>query len=239
MAGKVFDNKDDSETAGLTGLAAVAPQAAAAAAAIDKAGDLVDGAKDAAKWVGGVVDDVLGGDEHPGESTFPADPNAAPETDAEKDARMARTKEENDKAGAAWDKSVHLWEGRHQDVEHATSGAEAADVRWASRKARAGRVQDGETDVHDGVYDDPRLGSVTEPDPQVAVSDGSAIDVDQLPTAEPLTADVPPGSEVELNPQPIPPGRTAAPLSEGGDASIIIVGGKGVTRAAKTLGPQR
>lgn len=60
MAGDTFHEKRDAESAGegsaLTGIAAVAPQAVAAAAAIDKAGDLVDGANDAAKWVGDAID---------------------------------------------------------------------------------------------------------------------------------------------------------------------------------------
>ena len=224
MPGNPLDHEGDAETAGLTGIAAVAPQAAAAAAAIDKADDLVDAAQDAGKWVGGAVDDLFGSDEHPGQSTFAPDPNAVPESDEEFAAKMARAKEEMDNAGAANAKSVHLWSGRHQDVEHAVEGAEAANIRWSARKARAGHVEDAETEVLGGAYEDPRLGEVSQPDPHVAVG-GPVIDVDQLPTSDPATADVPPGSDVELNPQPIPPGK-AARSSEVDDAAIIIVGGK-------------
>ena len=237
MPGNTFDHEGDAETAGLTGIAAVAPAAAAAAAAIDKAGDLVDAAKDAGKWVGGAVDDLFGGDEHPGESTFDADPNAVPESDEEYAANMARAKEELDQSGAAFDTSVHLWNGRHQDVEHAVEGAEAADVRWAAGKARAGHVQDGETEVLGGAYDDPRLGQIGQPDPHVAVGDGPDIDADDLPTADHAPADVPFGSDVELNPQPIPPGRAVAPSSTVDDAAIIIVGGKPSARRVRGVIP--
>lgn len=241
MAGKAFDNKSDAEAAGeysaLTGIAAVAPQAAAAAAAIDKAGDLVDAAKDAGKWVGGTLDDIFGGDEHPGQSTFPVDPNAVPESDAEYAAKMARAKEAMDKAGGDFDKSVHLWNGRHQDVEHAVQDSDAADVRWASRKARAGQVQDVGTDVRSGAFDDPRVEDVSQFHPHVEVGGDPVNDVDQLPTADHTMADVPFGSDVKLNPQPIPPGRTAAPLSDVDDSSIIIVGGKPSAQRARDVGP--
>src|SRR4051812_22082135 len=111
MAGDTSDAEGNAETAAedsaLTGLAAVAPQVAAAAAAVDKAGDLVDGANDAAKWAGGALDDVFGaGDEHPGQSTFPADPDAPPESEAEYEEKMARAKEAMDKGGAENHKRV-------------------------------------------------------------------------------------------------------------------------------------
>ncbi|MGZ5410869.1 MAG: hypothetical protein ACXWDJ_12825 [Aeromicrobium sp.] len=241
MAGNTFDDEGDVESAGedsaLTGLAAVAPQAAAAAAAIDKAGDLVDGAEDAGKWVGGVLDDVFGGDEHPGQSTFDVDPNAVPESDAEYAAKMARAEEAMDKAGADFDKSVHLWNGRHQDVEHAVQDSDAADIRWASRKARAGQVQEAGTEVRGGAFDDPRVEKISQSDPHVVVSGDPVLDVDQLPTADHSPADVPLGSDVELNPQPIPPGKAAAPALDVDDSSIIIVGGKRSGRRAKDIGP--
>lgn len=242
MAGNTLNNKGDAETAGedsaLTGIAAVAPQAAAAAAAIDKAGDLVDGAKDAGKWVGGALDDIFGGDEHPGQSTFDVDPNAVPESDAEYAAKMARAEEAMDKAGADFDKSVHLWNGRHRDVAHAVQNSDAADVRWASRKARAGKVQDAATDVRGGgAFDDPRVEDIGQSDPHVEVGGDPVIDVDQLPTADHTTADVPFGSDVELNPQPIPPGTAAAPSSDLDDSSIIIVGGKPSARRAREVDP--
>ena len=236
MPGNTFDHEGDAETAGLTGAAAVAPPVAAAAAAIDKAGDLLDAAKDAGKWVGGAVDDLFGGDEHPGQSTFDADPNAVPESDAQYAEKMARAKEEMDKAGAAFDKSVHLWNGRHQDVEHAVEGAEAADARWAVRKSRAGQVQDAETEVLGGAYDDPRLGQVGQPDSHVTVG-RPVIDSDDLPTADHVPAEVPFGSEAELNPQPIPPGKAAARSSGADDAAIIIVGGKPSARRVKGVIP--
>jgi hypothetical protein len=242
MTGDRFDDEGGAETAGegsaLTGIAAVAPQVAAAAAAIDKAGDLVDGANDAAKWVGGALDDVFGGgDEHPGQSTFPADPAAPPESDAEYEEKMARAEEAMDKGCAENHKRVHLWNGRHQDVEHAVQGAEAADVRWASRKARAGKVQDAATDVHGGVFDDPRVADISQSDPHVEVAGDPVIDVNQLPTADHTPADVPFGSDVELNPQPIPPGKAAAPSSDVDDSAIIIVGGKRSTRRVRDVGP--
>jgi hypothetical protein len=241
MAGNTLDNEGDAQTAGedaaLTGIAAVTPQVAAAAAAIDKAGDLVDGAKDAGKWVGGVLDDVFGGDEHPGQSTFDVDPDAVPESDAEYAEKMARNKEAMDKAGADFDKSVHLWNGRHEDVEHAVRDSEAADVKWATRKARAGHVQDAGTDARGGAFDDPRVAEVSQSDPHVVVGGDPVVDVDQLPTAEHTTADVPFGSDVELNPQPIPPGKAAAPSSDVDDSSIIFVGGKRSARRVRDVGP--
>jgi hypothetical protein len=221
MAGNTFDNEGDAETAGedaaLTGIAAVAPQVAAAAAAIDKAGDLVDGAKDAGKWVGGALDDVFGGgDEHPGQSTFDVDPNAVPESEAEYEEKMARAKEAMDKGGAENHKRVHLWNGRHQDVEHAVRDSDAADVRWASRKARAGQVQDAGTDVRGGAFDDPRVAEISQSDPHVKIGGDPVIDVEKLPTADHTPADVPFGSDVELNPQPIPPGKAARRVKDVG-----------------------
>lgn len=240
MTGNPFDKEDDAESVGedsaLTGLAAVAPQVAAAAVAIDKAGDLVDAAKDAGTWVGGAIDDVFGGgDEHPGESTFPVDPNAAPETEEEYEAKMVRAEEEMNKTGAAFRKSERLWRGRHSDVEHAVQGSEAADVKWAARKARAGHVQDSGTDVQGGAFDDPRMEDTSASDPHTKA--GGVIDVDQLSTADHTPTDVAPGSEVELNPQPIPPGKAADPLSEVDNSSIIIVGGKPAARRAKDIEP--
>ncbi|MGA8988069.1 hypothetical protein [Aeromicrobium sp.] len=239
MAGNTYD-ENDAESAGensaLTGLAAAAPQVAAAAAAIDKADDLVDAAKDAGKWVGGALDDVFGGgDEHPGESTFPVDPNAIPETEEEFQAKMAKAEEAMDKGGVAGAKAKELWNGRHQDVEHVIAESEAADMKWAAKKARAGRVHDAATELHDGVFDDPRLEDVGSSGPHTTA--GGAIDPDQLPTADHTPADVPIGSDVELNPQPIPPGKAADQLFDVDDSSIIIVGGKPVARRAKEQGP--
>ncbi len=239
MAGNTINNDGDAESAdgdaALTGIAAVAPQVAAAAAAIDEAGDVVDGANDAATWVGGAVDNLFGGDEHPGQSTFDVDPDAAPESEEEYQAKIARVTEEMEKGGAENHKRVHLWNGKHQGVQHAVQGSEAADMRWATKKARAGKVETAGTEVHGGVSDDPRMEGVGRSDAHV--SDGDAVvDVHQLPTADHTPADVSPGSDVELNPQPIPPGRTG-PLSDVDDASIIIVGGKPSARRAKNAGP--
>lgn len=243
MAGNTFGKEGDAENAGedsaLTGLAAVAPQAAAAAAAIDQAGDLVDGANDAAKWVGGALDDVFGGgDEHPGQSTFPVDPDAAPESQAEYEAKMAATQEAIDKAVAENRRLEHLRSGRHGDVEHAIQGSEAADVRWAARKARAGKVQDAETEVHAGAFDDPRAEDVSQSAPHVKVGGNPVIDVDGLPTADHTPADVAPGTDVELNPQPIPPGKGAA-STDVDDSSIIIVGGRPSARRARDAGRRK
>ena len=241
MAGNTFDKAGDPETAGqdstLTGLAAVAPQAAVAAAAIDKAGDLVDGANDAGKWVGGVVDDVFGGgDEHPGQSTFDVDPDAQPESEAAYQEKMARAMEDMAKGGAENHKRVHLWDGMHQGVEHAVQGSEAKDIKWASRKARAGKVQDAGTAAHGGAFDDQRVEDISQSAPHVKVSGDPVTDIDQLPTADHAPADVPPGSDVELNPQPIPPGKAAA-SSDVDDSSIIIVGGKPSARRVRDAGP--
>lgn len=243
MAGDTFDKQGDAETAGegsaLTGIAAVAPQVAAAAAAIDKAGELVDGANDAAKWVGGALDDVFGGDdEHPGQSTFPADADAPPESEAEYEEKMARAKEAMDKGGAENHKRVNLWNKRHQDVEHAVQGAEAANVRWASRKARAGKVQDAATDVHGDAFNDPHVADIGQSDSHVVVGGDPVIDVNELPTADHTPVDVAPGSDVELNPQPIPPGKAADSSSDVDDSSIIIVGGKPSARRIRDVGPK-
>ncbi len=147
---------------------------------------------------------------------------------------MAEAEKAMNKAGADFDKSVHLWNGRHQDVEHVVADSEANDVKWAARKARAGHVQDAGTEAHGGAFDDPRLEDVGASDPHTTA--GAALDPDQLPTADHEQADVPIGSDVELNPQPIPPGKAIDPLSDVDDSSIIIVGGKPVARRAKEQG---
>lgn len=89
-----------------------------------------------------------------------------------------------------------------------------------------GRPRPGRgTEVLGGAYDDPRLGQISQPDPHVTVGCAPVIDADELPTADHAPADVPFGSEAELNPQPIPPGKAAIRSSGVDDAAIIIVGG--------------
>ena len=238
MAGNTYD-ENDAEAAGessaLTGLAAVAPQVAAAAAAMDKAGDVVDAAKDAGTWVGGAIDDVFGsGDEHPGQSTFPVDPNAVPESEEEYQAKMVEAEEAMNKSGAAGAKAKDLWNDRHQDVEYATERSEAADVTWSARKARSSHVEDTGMEIHGGLFDDPRREDVGASDPHTTAS--GVIDAERLPIPDHAPADVPIGSDVELNPQPIAPGKATEPLSDVDDSSIIIVGGKPVARRAQEQG---
>lgn len=101
-----------------------------------------------------------------------------------------------------------------------------------------GRPRPGRgTEVLGGAYDDPRLGQISQPDPHVTVGCAPVIDADELPTADPAPADVPFGSEAELNPQPIPPGKAAIRSSGVDDAAIIIVGGKPSARRVRGVPP--
>ncbi len=100
-----------------------------------------------------------------------------------------------------------------------------------------GDVQDGGTEVRGGAFEHPRLGEISHPDPHVTVGGGPAIDADGSPTAGDAPADVPFGSEVDLNPQPIPPGKAVAPSSGVDDAAIIIVGGKPSSRRVRGIAP--
>lgn len=243
MSGNRFDsNQSGDDAAATAGKAAAAaalatPPIAAAAAVIDSAGDAVELAGDAVKGVGNAVDDLFGGsDEQPGQSTFPVDPNdpgyapgylrpgspeavAAQQAAADAAAMQANLDEakhgEVDAAGAARrgtfgdfrQKSV----GDHQ--KHTN-----ADPSLNLSEGIAGPGAQGALDV--GAPDGSMEGVATL-DGNVAIGANPATPVDPRDVPDHDPAVVPAGSDVELNPQPIPPGDEA----KGGKASIIIVGG--------------
>ncbi len=119
----------------------------------------------------------------------------------------------------------------------------ASDI--AGPGAAAGAVTsapDGVTEPVTGLNPDVAIGAagdvmgapdgVMEPvtglSPDVAIGALGATDVDQLPTADYEPVDVPPGADVQLNPQPIPPGADLYPpgpiideLDAVGDAPAI------------------
>lgn len=279
--GAIEHTGDDLLSAAEDGLLAVATPAAAPVVAAVAAGqavldagtDAYDLARDATDAIGDVFG---GGDEHPGESTFPVDPDAAPESDEEYAAKMQHAKEEMDKGKAAFDKSVRLWDERHdgvQELDLHRHGDPLGDIRLQDSSGIDSQVAVGAApnlDLEPHVVGSGAIGgavtsapagameSVAALSPEVAIgaSDATgapdnatvpveelrdhvaigaqpAVQVTQLPTADHAPATVPFGSDVQLNPQPIPPGigadigepAAAHEAAGGGDSSIIIVGG--------------
>jgi hypothetical protein len=238
------------------GLLAVAAPALAPVVAAAAAGEaLLDAGKEAYNVASDVTDTIGGlfssGDAHPGESTFATDPDAPPESPEEYAAKMAQAEEAMDKAGADFDKSVRLWDGRHDAVEELDlrqHGDGIGDVRLQDTHAIDTDVTTGiarpieiEPDIvgsgagalgapdnvmepvdelrdHVGigaaganavVARDGGMEPVAALSADVAIGADSVINVDRLMSPDHALADVPLGSDVQLNPQPIPPGLGA------------------------------
>lgn len=221
------------EDALIAGLAA-APPVAAVVAVINQGEELLEAAEDGAKWVGGALDDV--GDLFAvdkvvvGESTFPVDPDAVPHTREEMEAENAEIYAQADAIRANQEHFDELGGGGgyvfNADPDGVTDPL--GDIRLQDTVGLDNEVTTGVTptlDLDPGIVGEGATrGAVTgAPDdvmepvaglsPDVAIGADPGVAVDQLPTANLELADVPVGADVQLNPQPIPPGFDLHPPS--------------------------
>jgi hypothetical protein len=239
-------------------LAAAAPVAApvvavvaAGEAVIDAGKDVYNVASDATDAIGDIFG---GGDEHPGQSTFPDDPNApkptpeeyAAQREAALEARRAEVRE-HERLRAVHDGAK---EGNVDDAH-----SDHFSVFQNEHHQLVGNLDDhvvagamtgsGLLDVQTGVVGTGAAGALGAPDnvmvpvgelpDHVAIGADPVIGVPTLPVPDHAPADVPFGDDVQLNPQPIPPGlgahigepapQVADHQAHGQEAGIIIVGG--------------